>query len=363
MNCERCGEVCHCPEQAGVVQEESITAGGLGNTPANPATAQPGRMAETNGSLTGSPSSNSGQDGEDSAWRDELAARLKRYRARRKIRPPRYPSTRLPFDSFENSRNDSPARPDVQPMSKHALALNGVSSHPALPEAAAAVPLAPTLPAPNVGAKIIEFPRFAWTPPPPPSDQLAEPVSERPRILEVPETEPPPPALGGITIEPSQAVIEERRPGIDFPLQSAPLLRRVAAGLVDGFMVGLAAALFALIFWKITRLRPPLPQILGLAAAVSGALWAIYQYLLIVYGGSTAGLLASGLVLARFDGSSTNRSARRWRVLASYLSAVSLGMGYAWLFLDEDTLCWHDRITHTYLAPKHRDCGIRNPVP
>ena len=26
-------------------------------------------------------------------------------------------------------------------------------------------------------------------------------------------------------------------------------------------------------------------------------------------------------------------------------------MGYAWLFLDEDSLCWHDRITHTYLAP------------
>jgi hypothetical protein len=26
-------------------------------------------------------------------------------------------------------------------------------------------------------------------------------------------------------------------------------------------------------------------------------------------------------------------------------------MGYVWLFLDEDILCWHDRITHTYLAP------------
>jgi hypothetical protein len=27
-------------------------------------------------------------------------------------------------------------------------------------------------------------------------------------------------------------------------------------------------------------------------------------------------------------------------------------MGYLWVFLDEDALCWHDRITHTYLAPK-----------
>jgi hypothetical protein len=43
---------------------------------------------------------------------------------------------------------------------------------------------------------------------------------------------------------------------------------------------------------------------------------------------------------------------RRWRVLASFLSAASVGMGYAWVFLDEDSLCWHDRITHTYLAPR-----------
>jgi hypothetical protein len=58
------------------------------------------------------------------------------------------------------------------------------------------------------------------------------------------------------------------------------------------------------------------------------------------------------LELTRFDGSPASRSLRRWRVLASFLSAASLGMGYAWVFLDEDSLCWHDRITHTYLGPK-----------
>ena len=29
-------------------------------------------------------------------------------------------------------------------------------------------------------------------------------------------------------------------------------------------------------------------------------------------------------------------------------------MGYAWQFLDEDRLCWHERVTRTYLAPPHR---------
>ena len=95
-------------------------------------------------------------------------------------------------------------------------------------------------------------------------------------------------------------------------------------------------------------------QFLELAIAVPGVFWAAYQFLLIVYSGRTPGMMAAGLALARFDGTPTNRSLRRWRILGSYLSAASLGMGYAWVFLDEDALCWHDRITHTYLAPKKK---------
>jgi len=205
------------------------------------------------------------------------------------------------------------------------------------------------------GAKIIEFPGFAWGPPMPPPDQLAEPVSERPRILEVPEVVPPPPALGGITMEAAEHPEAEKRPGIDIPLQSAPLGRRLVAALVDGVIIAAASALFGFIFWKITAVRPPLVQILGLAAGISCLFWAAYQYLLIVYSASTPGLRVAGLELARFDGTSTSRALRRWRVLAACLSAVSAGMGYAWVFLDEDALCWHDRITHTYLAPGRRD--------
>ena len=115
-----------------------------------------------------------------------------------------------------------------------------------------------------------------------------------------------------------------------------------------------ASALFGFIFWKVAAVRPPFGQLLGLAAGIPFVFWAAYQYLLVVYSGSTPGLRLAGLELARFDGTSTSRSLRRWRVLAGYLSAVSLGMGYAWVFLDDDALCWHDRATHTYLAPRKR---------
>lgn len=296
------------------------------------------------------------------AWRDEISARLNRFRSRRKIRPPRYPSLKLPFAPIEaTSRVEvppvSPPSHVFETVSNHALALDmrqePVEEHTeAQYPAAEATPRPVSQPAAHSGAKIIEFPRFAWGPPPPPPDQLAEPVGERPRILEVPEVAPPPPALGGITIEAPERVEDERRPGIDLPLQSASLSRRILAAVVDGMINAVASGLFGYIFWKVTAIRPPQLQILGIAAGISSLFWIAYQYLLIVYAGSTPGLRAAGLELTRFDGSATSRSLRRWRVLGTCLSAVSLGMGYAWVFLDEDALCWHDRITHTYLAPQ-----------
>jgi uncharacterized RDD family membrane protein YckC len=214
-----------------------------------------------------------------------------------------------------------------------------------------AAALSASAPAVPPTARILEFPR-SWTPPSAPLDQLADPVMDRPRILEAPEIVPPPPALGGITIEPAQPAEFEKRPGIDIPLQSAALSRRILAAFIDAAIVAAAGSLFAAIFWRMTAFRPPLSQIVVVACGFCGAFWGLYQYLLVVYSGATPGLRSMGLELARFDGRLASRRLRRWRVLASFLSAISLGMGYAWVFLDEDALCWHDRITHTYLAPK-----------
>ena len=322
----------------------------------------------------------SGQSVEEdsSAWRQEIAARLTRYQARHKPRPPRYPSLRLRFEHEGPTRGVSGIELSVSnhrtASSNQALALDcfvdsanhaaeiAASVLPPLSQAQASQEAAAlrragellhqTAP-PTTTAKIIEFPR-SWTPTPPPLDELAEPVldRERPRILEAPEVILPPPALGGITIEPAQQPETEKRPGIDIPLQSAPLARRIFAAAIDGVIIAAACALFGFIFWKLTAIRPPRFQIMGLAAGLSGLFWAAYQYLLLVYSRGTPGLRLARLELARFDGSPVSRKLRRWRVLASFLSAASLGMGYAWVFLDEDALCWHDRITHTYLAPK-----------
>jgi uncharacterized RDD family membrane protein YckC len=347
MACATCGEICRCSPEA-VASEP--------------------KHAETS----------TAEDG--SLWRQEVSARLNRYHSRRKPRPPRYPSLRLRFEGEESGFRNMAAADDTfshgpAPPFTHAVALDefaaAAANEPSSYETSRDDRLFGDLSvasrsvheldqgrssstaeagAREITAKIIEFPR-SWSPAPARVDELAEPVLDRPRILEVPEVTPPPPALGGITIEPAKKQATEKRPGIDFPLQSARLGRRICAAAFDGLIMVAACALFGFIFWKLTGIRPPRLQIIGIAAGLLSLFWAAYQYLLVIYSGSTPGLRLAGLRIGRFDGSAPSCKIRRWRVLASFLSAASLGMGYAWVFLDEDALCWHDRITHTYLAP------------
>jgi len=217
----------------------------------------------------------------------------------------------------------------------------------------AAEPAAAEARASESTAKIIEFPRSAYAPPLPLSE-LAESILDRPRILEAPEVVTQPPALGGMTIEETAKAEPERRLGIDMPLQSAPGGHRLAAMAIDAILVLLAGATFGAVFYRMTSITPTPLQGVTIGAALLSVFWAAYQYLLMVYSGTTPGLRAMKLRVERFDGKPAARRLLRWRVLCSLLSALSLGMGYAWRFLDEDGLCWHERVTRTHIAPDHR---------
>jgi uncharacterized RDD family membrane protein YckC len=273
------------------------------------------------------------------AWRNEVSERLDRYRSRRKPKEPRYPSLRLKFEPGEPAWSNTATV--AVPEAEHSAA-----REPGLRVMPAAEPAPPEQP-----ARVIPFRRSALAPPRP-LDELAEPVYLAPRILEASEPLPVQPALGGILIEPEEEAAAEKRPGLEVPLQPAAMSRRLLAVGTDVMLVVIAVALFGYVFFRTTAIVPPVSQIALMTLGLAALLWPAYQYVLLVYSGATPGLKLAKLQLARFDGSAVPKRLRRWRVLATTLSGISLGLGYAWCILDEDELCWHDRITGTYMAPK-----------
>jgi uncharacterized RDD family membrane protein YckC len=289
------------------------------------------------------------------SWRSEVADRVNNYRTRRRPRPPRYPSLQLKFDPLPLSTTDhaTASQPAATAPSRLAVAMQ--DTLPIAREAQPAPLRAGDLPdrssLAEADTRILEFPRYAASPRLA-LDELAEPVLDRPRILEVPELLLPPPALGGILMEPVDEPAKDRRRGFELPLQTAPMSRRLWAGAIDSLLVVTAFAVFAYIYFRITSIMPPLRQAAGISMILTTIFWSAYQYVLLVYTGTTPGLKLAHLQLSRFDGTPVPKRIRRWRVLASVLSGLSLALGYAWCFLDEDQLCWHDRITRTYMAPQ-----------
>jgi uncharacterized RDD family membrane protein YckC len=276
-------------------------------------------------------------------WREEIAAKMQDYRTRRKPRLPKYPSLQLPFDAPRSSLAlELALDPSIGEWSSPAEPVDAPWLLPEPEETAAPVEAVPA------ATNLIEFPRSAsgvYD-----RDELAEALIEYPRILDAPELVPPQPALGGILLD----APEDAGPAAtaDALLQPASIACRFLAALVDLGFVGLATVLWGWIFLRLTHAVPPLPEFLISAAVVPAILWLGYQYLLLVGAGGTLGMRALGLELSGFDGSSPEKKLRHWRWLASLLSAASLMLGYAWALLDESGLCWHDRISRTYLRRK-----------
>lgn len=278
-----------------------------------------------------------------SDWRNQVSAKVKNYKTLNP-RKERYPSLQLQFDSV------LPWKAEKSPLLAEREDFLASAQTEAPTPAFESEPRFSYPVSSEATARVLEFPRPGMLPFN--RDELAEPVNDRPRILEAPELLPPPPALGGMLIEPARQPEPERQPGVDMPLQTAPLSRRILAAAVDGLFVAGAIAIFGYLFLRFNPSLPQLRMTVEVAAALTVMLWFAYQSAFLMFCGTTPGLRATRLKIFRFDGSPASRNLRRWRVVASALSFVSLGLGYAWIFLDEDQLSWHDRITRTHLAPR-----------
>ncbi len=131
-------------------------------------------------------------------------------------------------------------------------------------------------------------------------------------------------------------------------LPTASLHRRLMALVVDFCLVTCAFLSFLFVFAIST---PHLPA--GKSAVVMGgivyfALWLLYQFLFFSLSHATAGMYYARIALCTFDDENPRRNALRRRIVAWWVSALPLGLGFAWALLDEDGLSWHDRMTRTY---------------
>jgi len=206
-------------------------------------------------------------------------------------------------------------------------------------------------PRPNPKRKVIAFPR-QHSVTVEAEYRLADPVTaEVPRILDVPEELESTPFLDGLQLDPPDAAkFEATRDHIELPCQAVSVSLRMLAGTIDLAVAAVGTGVFAAVAFKFLPELPP-AKLLVMGLVVSTVvLWSAYQYLFVVYAGKTLGMMAAKTRLRTFKGKSLNMRQRQLRVLTLFLSSLSLGMGLMWAFVDVDGLCWHDRLSQTFLA-------------
>jgi uncharacterized RDD family membrane protein YckC len=243
-------------------------------------------------------------------WRGELNQRLQAYRARRGKSATNEAQTALPFD-------DDPA-----PATRVAV---GLEERPHQHHPAVADDFAFTIAIGRVAND-----------PEPDDPRLMIDVSVPPQLEESAATpeqvpEPLPPVLEGL-----------------FP--AASLDNRKRAMAIDLACLAFAYGGFLALFGSLGGHF----SINKLSATVCFFTFAFvylqYFGLFTVFGGSTPGMMVSGIQVASFTGDSPTPRQYLLRAIGYMLSAGTCFLGFLWVFWDEDTLTWHDRLSKTYLA-------------
>jgi uncharacterized RDD family membrane protein YckC len=206
-------------------------------------------------------------------------------------------------------------------------------------------------------AKLIFFPK-------PPAeqnlrtDELADPVFDTPRILDAPEEmQSVAIPLADITLNPpgdEDPCVPYIEPMTEFQVMVAPVPQRVFAEVLDTLLVLVATGIFGVIVAQLNSavLTVEKHALVGIFLLAPAIFWSVYKYLFLVQGSKTLGMQMAQLKLVQFDGEEARKAPRRFRALSMLVSIFPLGLGLLWSFVDPDRLCWHDRISRTYMASR-----------
>jgi len=237
-------------------------------------------------------------------WRGELNQRLQAYRARRRKATPNKAQTELPFelrqsDAVVGLQTEEPSTDAHHPKDDFAFTI--------------AIGRPPRKAEPEDTRLLIDV-----SLPPLSEDKEAAPES----------------------LETSSSQL--------YPAASLRLRRHAA--LIDGaclaFAYGGFLALFGSLGGHFTLSK------LSAMVCFSTFAFVYVQYfgLFTIFGGTTPGMMVSGLQVAGFSGEPPTARQLFWRAVGYMISAGTFFLGFFWALWDEDALTWHDRLSQTYLG-------------
>src|SRR5271165_277939 len=237
-------------------------------------------------------------------WRGELNQRLQAYRARRRKATPNKAQTELPFelrqsDAVVGLQTEEPSTDAHHPKDDFAFTI--------------AIGRPPRKAEPEDTRLLIDV-----SLPPLSEDKEAAPES----------------------LETSSSQL--------YPAASLRLRRHAA--LIDGACLAFAYGGFLALFGSLGG-HFTLSKLSATVCFLTFAfVYVQYFGLFTVFGGSTPGMMVSGIQVASFTGDTPTARQYMLRAAGYLLSAGTCFLGFLWVLWDEDGLTWHDRLSKTYLA-------------
>ncbi len=132
-------------------------------------------------------------------------------------------------------------------------------------------------------------------------------------------------------------------------VELAPVSLRLMAAVVDGALIGGAFVAAALVAMNKVKDLPGIKEIEVGSAVALAVIGVLYLALFFTLARATPGMKYAGLSLSTFGGEQPTRTQRYGRLGALLLSLLPVGLGVVWVLFDDERLCWHDRLSGTYL--------------
>jgi uncharacterized RDD family membrane protein YckC len=176
-----------------------------------------------------------------------------------------------------------------------------------------------------------------------PAEVEAAPAWNRPEWSEI--------KLDAQPAEESSAAAEAQAAFAAAPaIELAPLGRRLLAWFVDATLITAALVGAAAVSAHNAAVLLPGPRELG-TSAIFGffAAAVLYELMFLTLSRATPGMRYAQIALATFGNQQPSREQRQRRLAVMALSVLPVGLGLLWSLFDEERLCWHDRLSQTYL--------------